>query len=102
MSASDLPYWAVMFTTARVLSGSSPSPPLKDMVARVAPTPLLLISATSFGDEGRFNRMYAEVAREPFELWELHDVGHRNAVRARAAEYERRVVGFLDRALRPA
>ncbi|MDQ3849429.1 MAG: alpha/beta hydrolase [Actinomycetota bacterium] len=99
ISAVDVPYWAVLYAAAQVLSGSAPGPPLKELVPRVAPTPLLLIAAGSFASEGRFNRLYASVAREPFELWELPGVGHTAAIRERGAEYERRVIGFLDRAL---
>ena len=98
-SAVDLPYWAVLYATARVLSGASPGPPLKQLVPRVAPTPLLLISAGGFASEVRFNRLYAGVAREPFELWEVRGGRHTSAIRERAAEYERRVIGLFDRAL---
>jgi hypothetical protein len=70
IGATRAPYWAVMYTAARVLSGSSPGRPLKEAVPRIAPTPLMLIALGTFAAEGRFNRMYAGVAREPFELWE--------------------------------
>ncbi len=91
------------FTTgSRVLSGASPGPPLEDLVPRVAPTPLLLVAAASVLGEREFNRHYAEVAREPFEYWELPaGVGHTAAIRERPEEYERRVVGFFDDALAP-
>ena len=89
-----------MYTAARVLAGTSPGPPLRELVPRVAPTPLLLISAGGFANEARFNRVYADVAREPFELWEVPGVGHTSAIREQAAEYQRRVLGFFDRALR--
>ena len=87
------------YVAARVLSGSAPGPPLKDLVARVAPTPLLLIAAGRFPGERRLNLIYAEAAREPVELWDLRDVHHTAAIRERAADYERRVVGLFDRAL---
>ena len=94
------PYWWTMYTAARVLSGSSPGEPLKKLVARVSPTPLLLISTGgSLPAELEVNRFYAEAAREPFELWELPDVDHTAAIRQRPREYERRVVGFFDEAL---
>ena len=94
------PYWWTMYTAARVLSGSSPGEPLKELVARVSPTPLLLVSTGgSLPAELEMNRFYAEAAREPFELWELPDVDHTAAIRQRPREYERRVVGFFDEAL---
>ena len=94
------PFFWTMLTGARLFSGSSPGEPLEDLAAQVSPTPLLLVS-TGLGvqNELGFNRVYAEAAREPVELWELPDVQHTAAVRERAAEYEERVIGFLDEAL---
>ncbi len=95
------PYWWTMYTAARVFSGSSPDDPLKELVAQISPTPLLLIATGgSIPAERDANRIYAEAAREPVELWDLPDVDHTAAIRERPREYERRVVGFFDRALR--
>ena len=44
-------------------------------------------------------RMYSEAASEPVELWGLPEGRHTAAIREQPEEYERRVVGFLDRAL---
>jgi hypothetical protein len=94
------PFVWTFITGSRVLSGASPGPPLEELVPRVSPTPLFLISAGKGGlNEREFNLHYAEVAREPFELWNLPDVNHTAAIRERPQEYERRVVGFFDRAL---
>ena len=69
-------------------------------MARISPTPLLLIATgRSLPAERDFNRIYAEAAREPVELWDLPDVDHTAAIRQRPDEYERRVVGFFDDAL---
>jgi fermentation-respiration switch protein FrsA (DUF1100 family) len=94
------PYFWTLYTAVGVFSGSSPGEPLEELVPEVSPTPLLLI-ATGRGipQELDFNRIYAEAAREPVEFWELADVGHTAAIRERSEEYERRVVGFFDRAL---
>jgi dienelactone hydrolase/uncharacterized membrane protein HdeD (DUF308 family) len=93
------PYFWTLLTAGRVFSGSAPGPPLEDSVEEIAPTPLLLIAAGGFPTELDFNRTYAEAANEPFEHWELPEVGHTAAVREVAEEYERRVVGFLDEVL---
>ena len=95
------PYFWTFITAARVLSGSSPGEPLEELVADVAPTPLLLIAAGNALNEREFNRLYAEAAREPVELWEVPDAHHTAAVHEKPKEYERRVVRFLDRALLP-
>ena len=93
------PYFWTLLTAGRVFSGYSPGPPLDESVPQISPAPLLLIAAGGFPTEIDFNRHYAEVAKEPFEYWELPDVGHTAAVRERPREYERRVIGFFDEAL---
>jgi acetyl esterase/lipase len=94
------PFYWTLYAAARVFSGASPGRPLKELVAEVSPTPLLLIATGgSLAAEIDFNRIYADAARDPVQLWELPDVNHTSAIRERPAEYERRVVGFLDDAL---
>jgi uncharacterized protein len=98
--AEGAPFYLTMYTAARVFSGSSPSEPLKELVARISPTPLLLISTGgSLPAERDFNRIYAKAAREPVELWDLPEVNHTAAIRERPEEYQRRVVRFFDNAL---
>jgi hypothetical protein len=94
------PYFWTLLLAGRVFSGYSPGPPLEELVPRVSPTPLFLIAAGGFATEIDFNRHYAEVAKEPFTYWELPEVGHTAAVRERPDHYERRVIAFLDDALR--
>ena len=94
------PFYWTLYAAGRILSGTSPGEPLKDLVPEISPTPLLLIATGgSLPAELDFNRVYAEAAREPFEHWELPDVDHTAAIRERPVEYERRVVGFFDEAL---
>lgn len=98
--AEGAPFYLTMYTAARVFSGSSPGEPLKELVARISPTPLLLISTGgSLPAERDFNRIYAKAAREPVELWDLPEVNHTAAIRERPEEYQRRVVRFFDNAL---
>ena len=79
----------------------APGRPLKDLVAEISPTPLLLIATgRDVPTEPGFNRIYAEAAREPIELSELPSVNHTDAVHERSRAYEQRVIGFLDQALR--
>jgi hypothetical protein len=93
-----LPVGWVMFTTMRVLSGDPPGPPLEDLIARVKP-PTLLISAGT-AEERDFNVLYEKAARGRVEHWNLPDAHHTAAIREERTQYERRVVGFLDDALR--
>jgi dienelactone hydrolase len=93
--ASMLP----VFLTVELLSGTSPGPPLKELAAEVAPTPLMLIAAGSLPQEIEMNAIYAEAAQEPVEFWQLPDVRHTAAIREVADDYERRVLAHLDDAL---
>jgi dienelactone hydrolase len=91
------------FKTASIAVFSNHAPPanLKDLVGRIAPRPLLLIAAPESGHGEDLNRGYFEAAGEPKALWEIPESKHVGGITARPAEYERRVIGFLDEALRP-
>ena len=93
------PFFWTFTNAVRVLSGSSPGEPLEELVAKVAPTPLLLIASGNAQNESAFNRLYADAAREPVDFWDIPDGTHTAAIRERPAEYERRVVAFFDQAL---
>ena len=102
MPDATLPMHVVetMITTGLTLFSNSPPPPLmQDMIGRIAPRPVFLIWATHGVDTEVLNEKYFERAGEPKTLWEIPDAKHVGGLAARPAEYERRVVGFFDRAL---
>jgi hypothetical protein len=75
-----------------------PPPSLKTLVPRIAPTPVFFIYAKK-GAAGEDNTPdYYEAARGPKQIWRI-DTSHTHGLSARPEEYERRVVGFFDRAL---
>ena len=88
--------------TAAVAVSSNQSPPanLKDLAAKIAP-PLLLIAAPNKGDGEQLNRGYARPRASRRRCGRSRSPTHVGGIRARPAEYERRVVGFFDQALRP-
>jgi len=96
---TDLPYWASTYGAASLFLMARPGPRLADLVGEIAPRPLLLIS-TGVGPERDANRVYRDAAHAPAELWELPGVGHTGGLRERPQEYESRVVGFFDEAIR--
>jgi hypothetical protein len=59
---------------------------------------VLLISSLHGNPDETLNRVYAAAAGA--RLWEVGRGGHTGALEAAPAEYERRVIGFLDSALR--
>ena len=91
--------YAVRDATLAVLTNNAPPTHLKELVPRIAPRPLLLIAAPNTHNGERLNRVYARAAGETATLWEIPESGHMGGLRARPAEYERRVIGFFDRAL---
>ena len=95
-----LPAGAVMTAGVTVFSNHAPPADLKRYAARIAPRPLLLIADPDSGHTEELNAGFYGAAGEPKALWEIPGAGHVGGIRTRAAEYERRVVGFFDRALR--
>ena len=79
----------------------TPPPNLTGLVAKVAPRPLLLMySGTRPGRRDRAQPGLPPRGRRVATLWEIPGAGHVGGIRAQPAEYERRVVGFFDAALR--
>ena len=82
-----------------VFSNHAPPASLRDLAAQ-AEQPLLLIGAPNSGHGEELNRLYARAAGDNATLWELPEARHVGGIDARPEEYERRVVGFFDEALR--
>ncbi|HEX5925216.1 MAG TPA: alpha/beta fold hydrolase [Baekduia sp.] len=85
--------------SVRATSGMKTSSSLIPMMPRIAPRPVLLVAGGGFPDEIPASRLYREAGGSTVELWELPDTGHTAGLRKHPAAYERRTVGFLDRAL---
>lgn len=73
--------------------------PELDMV-RIAPRPVLMLSGGVDSDTPPWamDRMFA-VTSLPKQFWREPEVGHGGYLQAEPLEYERRVIGFLDRLL---
>jgi pimeloyl-ACP methyl ester carboxylesterase len=82
----------------RGISGMRPAPSLVGLMPEIAPRPVLLI-ASGAPQEIPVNRDYAKAAGSSARLWEIPDAGHTGGLRSHPAEYEQRVIGFLDEAL---
>jgi uncharacterized protein len=92
---------SVALTAGVALFGdTTPPESLKDLVGRIAPTPVFFIYGEHGQDgERNLNPTYYRSAREPKAIWEVPGSGHTGGINARPKEYERRVIGFFDRAL---
>jgi dienelactone hydrolase len=90
---------AVMAAATRVLAGRGPGATDAELVKRVAPRPLLLISAGP--REAALGEYFARSGGPAVEHWNLPHAAHGSALPTDPAGYERRVTRFLARALRP-
>jgi uncharacterized protein len=82
-----------------VLSDHVPPTDLADLMPRIAPRPTLLIEAMHGNPDEALNRAYRDVGSPTATLWQIQGAGHTGGLSTVPAEYERRVVGFFDRAL---
>jgi hypothetical protein len=82
-----------------VLSDHLPPGDLADLMPRIAPRPVLLIRGMKGNGDEALNRVYRDAGGPTARLWEIPSSGHTGGISAAPAEYERRVVGFFDRAL---
>ena len=96
-------YVGTGLATAATALFTSNTPPadLKSLVAKISPRTSVFFV---YGERGQpveepANRGFYRVARGPKELWEVPGSRHMGGIDARPAAYERRVVGFFDRAL---
>jgi fermentation-respiration switch protein FrsA (DUF1100 family) len=86
----------VFFKAGEWLSGVPPALPLTDLIPKISPTPLFLISA---GFDNPINQIYYEAAHDPKILWARPEAGHIDALFAHPQEYEERVINFFNQGL---
>ena len=91
---------AVKVGAMSVLTNQTPPANIGDLVGKIAPRPIMLIAAPNSKHGEELNRAYYEAAREPKTLWEIPESKHVGGLEARPDEYEQRVAGFFDDALR--
>jgi hypothetical protein len=84
-----------------VLADRLPPTDLVDLMPRIAPRPVLLVRGTRGNPDESLNRAYRAAGGPTAALWEIAGAGHTGGIAADPVEYERRVVGFFDRALEP-
>ena len=92
--------YGVLSAGIALFANHTPPPSLKDLVGRIAPTPVFFI----YGEHGQagernLNPKYFAAANAPKLIWEVPGSGHVGAIRAEPREYQRRVLRFFDRVL---
>lgn len=89
----------VMYLAVRMLTWQRPPSPLLDEMSRSKASSFLLIAAGENDLEVKFNELFANTLGARAELWVVPGVSHTGAFDRDPAEYERRVVSFLERQL---
>jgi fermentation-respiration switch protein FrsA (DUF1100 family) len=91
---------SVATAATAVFTNSLPPPTLKSLVPKIAPRSVFFVyGARGQPAERPANNAFYAAAGRPKAIWEVPGSGHVGGIDARPAEYERRVVAFLDRAL---
>jgi uncharacterized protein len=94
------PTMAVMTSALTIFQNHGPPPPLVDRIGLIAPRPVFLIYAVpGQGGEAVRQPKYFAAAGEPKLIWRVPGADHTGGLEAQPAQYERRVVAFLDEAL---
>jgi uncharacterized protein len=94
------PNLALMTAAVTLFANHAPPPPIAERIGRIAPRPVFLIYAEhGMGGEDSRQPVYYAAAGEPKAIWEVPGAQHTGGIEAQPAEYERRVIGFLDGAL---
>ncbi len=95
-----LPQWSLSTAATAVFSNHTPPPNLKHLVGRIAPRPVFLIyAADGQGGEQELNPVFYAAAGDPKTLWAVAGGNHIGGITTHPKQYERRVIGFFDRAL---
>jgi pimeloyl-ACP methyl ester carboxylesterase len=90
----------IMTAATSVFSNHGPPPPIADRIGKIAPRSVFLVYADpGMGGESTRQPGYYAAARGPKALWKVPGAEHTGGIDAQPAEYERRIVGFFDRAL---
>ena len=83
-----------------VFSNQGAPPKILDRIGEIAPRSVFLIyAAPGMGGEVERQPKYYAAAGQPKQIWQVPGAAHTGGLNAQPAEYERRVVGFFDRAL---
>jgi uncharacterized protein len=94
------PIMLMLSASTTVFSNHAPPTKIVDVIGKIAPRPVFLIyTEPGMGGEDVRQPKYFAAAGRPKAIWKVPGAEHTGGIDARPAEYERRVVAFLDAAL---
>ena len=90
--------FAPVTVATALFTSALPPRRLKSEVARIAPAASFYVYGEhgQGGTETQPNKRFYAAAREPKQIWEVPNGQHIAGITTAPAEYERRVIGFLD------
>ena len=90
----------VMTASATVFQNHGPHPRIEERIGLIAPRPVFLIYAVpGIGEEDLRQPQFFAAAGGPKQIWRVPGSNHTGGLEAQPAEYERRVIEFLDQSL---
>jgi hypothetical protein len=90
----------VMTAATSVFQNHGPHPRIEERIGLISPRPVFLIYAVpGIGEEDIRQPQFFAAAGEPKQIWRVPGSGHTGGLEAQPAQYERRVIEFLDGAL---
>jgi dienelactone hydrolase len=97
----EVPSMAAAALSTALFSNDTPPATLESLASRIAPRSVFFIYAKhgQGGNETKPNRNFYAQAGQPKQIWEVPEGAHTRGIDVRPKEYERRVIGFFDRAL---
>jgi hypothetical protein len=93
-----LPAMAIQTGAGALFSHTMPPPRLTELIPQIAPRPAMFIWAPDGDNTETMNPTFHRLAGPHAEIWAI-DAPHIEGITTHPEAYERRVVGFLDRAL---
>ncbi len=91
-----VPQYRALYGLADWLTPAQAPAPLAEAVSSIAPRRVLLLNTQQ---EAKYGERYAEAGGRSVTLWAPASAEHTRALAENRAEWEQRVVGFLDDAL---
>ena len=94
-----VPVWGGITAATAVFANHAPPPNLNELVERIAPRPVFFVYAERGQGGEELSQDFYESAGEPKFVWKVPGARHTGGIELRPREYERRMIGFFDRAL---
>ncbi len=94
------PWWWLAYEVQSWLIAIPQPEPLTEVIGRVSPVPLMVVTAGS-NRLVQLSKSFYNAASDPKDLWQLDDIPFGTGVLEYGDDYDLKLVGFFNRALSP-